>query len=270
MTTSKRTRSSGSDRGLEVTAGSINGVGSPFHPFVESTIADGGPDFYQLEPIDELVRAGRSTEEGCMIRRSAEPHRTALDLQDVVNATASPGNNPVRASARPLRLFPWATLAAFESLAPRSPRRSSPVAWRSPVRSSRRAIRLTSCLEPGRLICPAARMVFGTPVALGAELGAGNLLVASLAASYQPFARQLRRKVHPFLRVSLTAVSSSPYSAECVGIGGGLAYWPRSRRVGLRVEAAKLWPALDEDPSPPGETFVPRLWTLRAGVAFGW
>jgi hypothetical protein len=113
-------------------------------------------------------------------------------------------------------------------------------------------------------------LVFGTPVALGAELGAGNLLVASLAASYQPFARQLQRKVHPFLRVSLTSVSSSPYSAQCVGVGGGLAYWPRSPKVGLRVEAAKLWPALDEDPSPPGETFVPRLWTLRAGVAFGW
>jgi hypothetical protein len=113
-------------------------------------------------------------------------------------------------------------------------------------------------------------LVIGTPVAVGAELGAGNLLVASLAASYQPFARQLQRKVHPFLRVSLTAVSSSPYAAGCVGLGGGLAYWPQSRRVGLRVEAAKLWPAFYEDPSPPGETFVPRLWTLRAGVAFGW
>ena len=80
----------------------------------------------------------------------------------------------------------------------------------------------------------------------------------------------LRRKVHPFLQVSLTAVSSSPYSAGCVGLGGGLTFWPRSRRVGLRVEAAKLCPAFDEDPTPPGETLVPRLWTLRAGVAFGW
>jgi hypothetical protein len=113
-------------------------------------------------------------------------------------------------------------------------------------------------------------LVIGTPVAVGAELGAGNLLVASLAASYQPFARQLQRKVHPFLRGSLTAVSSSPYSARCVGLGGGLVYWPQSRRIGLRVEAARLWPAFDEDLSPPGETFVPRLWTLRAGVAFGW
>jgi hypothetical protein len=113
-------------------------------------------------------------------------------------------------------------------------------------------------------------LVFGTPVAVGAEFGAGNLFVASLAASYQPFARQLQRKVHPFLQGSLTAVSSSPYSAWCVGLGGGLAYWPRSRRVGLRFEAAKLWPAFDEDPSPPGETFVPHLWLLRAGVAFGW
>ena len=111
--------------------------------------------------------------------------------------------------------------------------------------------------------------VIGTPVAVGAELGAGNLLVASLAASYQPFARQLQRKVHPFLRVSLTAVSSSPYTATCIGLGGGLAYWPKSRRVGLRVEAARLWPAFDEDRSA-GEAFVPRLWTLRAGVAFGW
>ena len=113
-------------------------------------------------------------------------------------------------------------------------------------------------------------LVFGTPVALGAELGAGNLFVASLAASYQPFARQLQRKVHPFVQVSLTAVSSSPYSAACVGLGGGLLYWPRSQRVGLRVEGAKLWPAFDVDQSPPGKTFVPRLWTLRAGVAFGW
>ena len=113
-------------------------------------------------------------------------------------------------------------------------------------------------------------LVLGTPVAVGADLGAGNLLVASLGASYQPFARQLQRKVHPFLRVSLAAVASSPYSAWCVGLGGGLVYWPRSRRVGLRVEAAKLWPAFDEDPIPLGETFVPRLWTLRAGVAFGW
>ena len=112
--------------------------------------------------------------------------------------------------------------------------------------------------------------VFGTPVSIGAELGVGNLLVASLAASYRPFAPQLPRKVHPFLQVSLTAVSSSPYSAGCVALGGGLTFWPRSRRVGLRVEAAKLWPAFDEDPTPPGETLVPRLWTLRAGVAFGW
>ena len=113
-------------------------------------------------------------------------------------------------------------------------------------------------------------LVIGTPVAVGAELGAGNLLVASLAASYQPFARQLERKAHPFLRVSFTAVSSSPYAAECVGLGGGLAYWPQSPKVGLRVEAAKLLPAFDEDLSPPGETFVPRLWTLRVGVTFGW
>jgi hypothetical protein len=49
----------------------------------------------------------------------------------------------------------------------------------------------------------------------------------------------------------------------CVGLGGGLVYRPRSRRVGLRVEAAKLWPVFDEDPIPPGDTFVPRLWTLR-------
>jgi hypothetical protein len=113
-------------------------------------------------------------------------------------------------------------------------------------------------------------LVLDTPVSVGAELGAGNLFVASLGASYQPFARQLERKVHPFLRVSLAAVASSPYSAWCVGLGGGLVYWPRSRRVGLRVEAAKLWPSFDEDPIPLGETFVPRLWTLRAGVTFGW
>ena len=112
-------------------------------------------------------------------------------------------------------------------------------------------------------------LVSGTPVAVGAELGAGNLLVASLAASYQPFARQHPREVHPFLRVTLTAVSSSPYRATCIGLGGGVAYWPKSRRVGLRVEAAKLWPAFDEDLSA-DETFVPRLWTLRAGVAFRW
>jgi hypothetical protein len=113
-------------------------------------------------------------------------------------------------------------------------------------------------------------LVFGSPVAVGAELGAGNLFVASLGAAYQPFGRQLQRRVHPFLRVSLAAVANSPYSAACVGLGGGLVYWPRSRRIGLRVEAAKLWPAFDEDPIPVGETFVPRLWTLRAGVAFGW
>lgn len=113
-------------------------------------------------------------------------------------------------------------------------------------------------------------LVSGIPVAVGAEVGAGNLFVASLGASYQPFARQLQRKVHPFLRVSLADVVSSPYSASCVGLGGGLVYWPRSRRVGLRVEAAKLWPVFNEDPIPLGETFVPRLWTLRAGVAFGW
>jgi hypothetical protein len=113
-------------------------------------------------------------------------------------------------------------------------------------------------------------LVFRAPIAIGAEAGVGNLLVASVGASYQPFARQLQRKVHPFLRVSLTAVSSSPYSASCIGLGGGLVYWPRSRRVGLRVEGSKLWPAFDEDPIPLGETFVPRLWTVRAGVAFGW
>jgi hypothetical protein len=113
-------------------------------------------------------------------------------------------------------------------------------------------------------------LLFGTPVAVGGELGAGNLFVASLGASYQPFARQRQRKVHPFLQLSLAAVSSSPYSAWCVGFGGGLVYWPRSQRVGLRVEAAKLWPAFDEDPIPLDETFVPRLWTLRAGIAFGW
>jgi hypothetical protein len=76
--------------------------------------------------------------------------------------------------------------------------------------------------------------------------------------------------VQPFFRVSLTAVASDPYSAVCVGLGVGLTYWPRPRRIGLRLEAAKLWPAFDENPAPPGETFMPRLWILRAGVAFGW
>jgi hypothetical protein len=33
-------------------------------------------------------------------------------------------------------------------------------------------------------------LMLGTPVAVGAELGAGNLFVASLGASYHPFARQ--------------------------------------------------------------------------------
>lgn len=111
-------------------------------------------------------------------------------------------------------------------------------------------------------------LVAGTPVAIGAELGVGTLLMASLAASYQPFAGQLRRKVHPFLRVSLAGVSSSPYSAGCVGLGGGVAYWPRSRRIGLRLEASKLLPAFKEELVD--ETFVPPLWTIRAGVAFGW
>jgi len=113
-------------------------------------------------------------------------------------------------------------------------------------------------------------LVVDTPVAVGGELGVGSLLMASLAVSYQPFARQVGREVHPFLRASLTGVSSSPYSAGCIGIGGGLAYWPRSRRVGLRLEAGKLFPSFKVAPTPPGEVFAPRLWNLRAGVAFGW
>jgi len=117
-------------------------------------------------------------------------------------------------------------------------------------------------------------LVVRTPIAVGGEYGVGNLLVGSLAISYQPFARQLQRRAHPFVRVTLTGVSSSPYSAGCIGLGGGLAYWPSSRRFGIRVEAAKLWPVIEEEqispPVPPLEEFVPRLWTVRGGVAFRW
>jgi hypothetical protein len=111
-----------------------------------------------------------------------------------------------------------------------------------------------------------------TPVAIGAEMGVGNLLVTSLTTSYEPSVRQRQREVHPFLRASLTAVASSPYSAGCVGLGGGLSYWPGSRRVGLRVEGTKLWPAFVEEASAAHEPepFAPRLWTLRSGVAIRW
>jgi hypothetical protein len=65
--------------------------------------------------------------------------------------------------------------------------------------------------------------------------------------------------VHPFVRVSLTSVGSSPYNATGVSLGGGVAWWPW-RRIGF----------LTEDQVPSGEDFAPRLWAVRGGLALRW
>ena len=67
-------------------------------------------------------------------------------------------------------------------------------------------------------------LVIGTRFAVGAELGAGqSARGVPRGLLHEPFARQLQRKVHPFLRMSLTAVSKGPRTlAGCVGLGGGL------------------------------------------------
>ena len=114
-----------------------------------------------------------------------------------------------------------------------------------------------------------AWMLPNTPVALGGELGLGNLFWSSLTASYHPFARRIERKVHPFVRVSVTSVGSSPYNATGVSLGGGVAWWPW-RRIGFRTEAINFWAAFDEDQVPSGEDFTPRLWAVRGGVALRW
>lgn len=109
-----------------------------------------------------------------------------------------------------------------------------------------------------------------TRVAVGGEVGLGNLLWASLTVSYHPFARRLDRKAHPFLRVSATGVGSSPYNATGLSFGGGVTYW-LGRRFGVRTEGVKFWPMFSEDAAvSSGPAFAPRLWATRAGIVFRW
>ena len=106
-----------------------------------------------------------------------------------------------------------------------------------------------------------------THVAVGGEVGVGNLFWSSLTVSYHPFARRLDHKANPFVRVSVTGVGSSPYSATGMSLGAGFTYW-LGPRFGVRTEAMKFWPTFSEDVSDP--TFTPRLWATRAGIALRW
>jgi len=116
----------------------------------------------------------------------------------------------------------------------------------------------------------------GVPVALGAEAGLGNLFWTSGTVSYVPFAERRGEAVHPFVRLSVTGVGSSPYNASGLSLGGGVALWS-SRHIGLRVEALKFWPTFSEGVAGPGPTvapsdptvppFEPRLWAARIGLA---
>ena len=101
---------------------------------------------------------------------------------------------------------------------------------------------------------------------VGGDVGAGQLLVASLVGSYHLLPHRPDRPADPFVTGSLTAMGSSPYSATGVSLGGGVTYWG-SRRLGLRVEGFRFWPVIHEDGVSPAE-FSPNLWGVRGGLAF--
>jgi len=109
-------------------------------------------------------------------------------------------------------------------------------------------------------------LIATAPIGVGGEIGAGQLLVASLTGSYHPFVRRTTRRLDPFAMVAVTGLASSPFSAKGMSVGGGVIYWPL-RLLGLRIDGFRFWPVSTEYSVNP-EEFSPHYWALRAGVAF--
>jgi hypothetical protein len=100
------------------------------------------------------------------------------------------------------------------------------------------------------------------PIGIGAEFGAGNLVLLSLNGSYHPLAHRPTRKLDPFATVGFATLGDLNYDARGVNVGGGLTYWARPR-VGLRLDGFSFLPRRDDIQF---ENW--KYWGLRAGVAF--
>jgi hypothetical protein len=103
-----------------------------------------------------------------------------------------------------------------------------------------------------------------TLTGVGGELGVGQLFVSSLTASLHPVTSQNNGRIDPFVKVSLTGVGSSPYSAGGMSVGAGITSW-FSRRLGLQVDGFRFWPVFSETFD---DDFSPKLWGARVGLAF--
>ena len=102
------------------------------------------------------------------------------------------------------------------------------------------------------------------PVAIGADVGIGWVLMGAITASYHLFHRQQRR-YDVFTTGGYAMMGSSEFTSNGATLGGGMTYWP-ARRVGLRLDSFRFVPVttdnntLDRSPS--------RYWGARVGVAF--
>lgn len=103
-----------------------------------------------------------------------------------------------------------------------------------------------------------------TPIGIGAEMAAGNLLVLSFTGSYHPLvhrADRSTRRLDPFAAVGFTTMTDLNYDAVGANVGGGVTYWPR-KRVGLRLDGFSFLPTRDDIRT------THRHWGVRAGVVF--
>jgi hypothetical protein len=105
-------------------------------------------------------------------------------------------------------------------------------------------------------------LILNRAIGIGAEFGAGNLVVLSFNGSYHPLAHGPSRKLDPFVTVGFTTLGDLNYDARGVSVGGGVTYWPR-KRVGLRLDGFSFLPPRDDIRF---ENW--NYWGLRAGLAF--
>jgi hypothetical protein len=102
-------------------------------------------------------------------------------------------------------------------------------------------------------------------VSIGGQMGVGWVLLAAATGSYHVRLRPAQ-PYDLFATGGYAWLGSSEFSSHGAIAGGGATYW-LTRRVGLRVDALKVFQIRADHQIPVEARSPPRNWVARAGVA---
>lgn len=109
-------------------------------------------------------------------------------------------------------------------------------------------------------------IIAGGPIGIGAEVGAGWVLFATVTGSYH-FLAHRPSKHDVFATVGYAGLGNSEFSAQGVTIGGGATFWPATH-LGLRFDVFRFLPVATKNSISAEARSPSRDWGVRAGVAF--